>query len=77
MLSNAECMASRRARVGGDVDTVASLQNSCEKATDIAKTRLALTRKAKASPMLILACCFDMGDPNTEPYDTGFPSRLW
>jgi hypothetical protein len=77
-LLKTECNESSRAKVGRcrGFGALASRQKSWIKATDIEKTKAALTRKANARPMLTLASCFEMDEPSRNPWVTSFPSRL-
>jgi hypothetical protein len=75
MLSNAEYIESRRARLGDSTACRASLQNNCANAIDIAKTRADLTKKANAVPIAMFACCIEIDDPKTLPVEAARPSR--
>ena len=57
--------------------TLMSLQKAWMKETERANTRKACTRKAKAVPMAILACCLEIENPQIVTSDTLRPARLW
>ena len=57
---------------------LASFQKNCRNATDVAKTRHAWTKNAKAVPTAVFASCLEMLDPKMEYTVSGaiVPFRL-